>query len=259
MKPDEINRGLPGDDADEQARFIEGVFSVENGAIRVCSLYLPNGNPPDDPVKYPYKLAWMERLRRFAEDRLALEEPLILAGDYNVIPEPFDCHDPRVWEGDALFLPQTRVAFRKLEHLGFTDAARATTDEAGLYSFWDYQAGAWPKNNGIRIDHLMLSAEAADRLQSVNIENMCGHGKNRPTTCRSAVISISGRSADRLASDERNRLDRHHLNWNRRSACSAPSRWPRGDHFRPPVKTPAPAGSGSTYSLSLCICPAPPS
>ena len=112
----------------------------------------------------------MERLRRFAEDRLALEEPLILAGDYNVIPEPFDCHDPRVWEGDALFLPQTRSAFRKLENLGFTDAARATTDEPGLYSFWDYQAGAWPKNNGIRIDHLMLSAEAADRLQSVNIE-----------------------------------------------------------------------------------------
>ncbi|MBB4399519.1 MULTISPECIES: exodeoxyribonuclease III [Rhizobium/Agrobacterium group] len=170
VKPDEVNRGLPGDDADEQARFIEGVFSVDGGAIRVCSLYLPNGNPPDDPVKYPYKLAWMERLRRFAEDRLALEEPLILAGDYNVIPEPFDCHDPRVWEGDALFLPKTRAAFRKLENLGFTDAARATTDEAGLYSFWDYQAGAWPKNNGIRIDHLMLSAEAADRLQSVSIE-----------------------------------------------------------------------------------------
>ncbi len=88
VKPDEVNRGLPGDDADEQARFIEGVFSVEGGAIRVCSLYLPNGNPPDDPVKYPYKLAWMERLRRFAEDRLAMEEPLILAGDYNVIPSP---------------------------------------------------------------------------------------------------------------------------------------------------------------------------
>ena len=122
---------------------------------------------PDVP--YP-DLAWMERLRRFAEDRLAFEEPLILAGDYNVIPEPFDCHDPRVWEGDALFLPKTRAAFRKLENLGFTDAARATTDEAGLYSFWDYQAGAWPKNNGIRIDHLMLSAEAADRLESVSIE-----------------------------------------------------------------------------------------
>ena len=170
MQPDEITRGLPGDDADEQARFIEGVFSVKGGAIRVCCLYLPNGNPPDDPVKYPYKLAWMERLEAFARDRLALEEPLILAGDYNVIPEPQDCHDPRVWAGDALFLPTTRAAFRRLENLGLSDAVRLTTDQSKLYSFWDYQAGAWQKNNGIRIDHLMLSAEAADRLISTDIE-----------------------------------------------------------------------------------------
>ncbi|NTJ42190.1 exodeoxyribonuclease III [Agrobacterium larrymoorei] len=170
IRPDEVNRGLPGDDADEQARFIEGVFSVTGGVIRVCSFYLPNGNPPDDPIKYPYKLAWMERLCRYAQDRLDLEEPLILAGDYNVIPEPFDCHDPRVWEGDALFLPQTRAAFRRLENLGLTDAARTTTDASGLYTFWDYQAGAWQKNNGIRIDHLLLSSEAADKLHSVSIE-----------------------------------------------------------------------------------------
>lgn len=170
LRPDEINRGLPGDDLDEQARFIEGVFSVQGGVLRVCSLYLPNGNPPDDPVKYPYKLAWMERLQRFAEDRLALEEPLILAGDYNVIPQPHDCHDPAVWAGDALFLPATRQAFQRLESLGLTDAVRATCDTAPLYSFWDYQAGAWQKNNGIRIDHLMLSPEAADRLQSAQIE-----------------------------------------------------------------------------------------
>jgi exodeoxyribonuclease III len=101
---------------------------------------------------------------------LALEEPTILAGDYNVIPEPHDCFDPKVWENDALFLPQTRQAFRQLEHLGFTDAVRATTDAVKLYSFWDYQAGAWQKNNGIRIDHLMLSPEAADRLTSAAIE-----------------------------------------------------------------------------------------
>lgn len=170
VKPDEVNRGLPGDDADEQARFIEGVFTVKGGALRVASLYLPNGNPPDDPVKYPYKLAWMDRLARFAEDRLKLEEPLILAGDYNVIPEPFDCHDPKVWGGDALFLPQTRTAFRRIENLGFTDALRATTDAAKVYTFWDYQAGAWQKNNGIRIDHLMLSPEAARHLNSVAVE-----------------------------------------------------------------------------------------
>ncbi len=170
VSPDEVNRGLPGDDSDEQARFIEGVYTVKGGAIRVCCLYLPNGNPPDDPVKYPYKLAWMERLKLFAEDRLQLEEPLILAGDYNVIPEPYDCHDPRVWAGDALFLPRTREAFRRLENIGLIEAVRATTDAAKLYTFWDYQAGAWQKNNGIRIDHLLLSPEAADRLQSTAIE-----------------------------------------------------------------------------------------
>lgn len=170
IRPDEVNRGLPGDDADDQSRFIEGVFSVPTGVVRVVSLYLPNGNPPDDPVKYPYKLAWMERLQAYAVKRLALEEPLILAGDYNVIPEPHDCHDPAVWAGDALFLPQTRAAFRRLENIGLLDAVRATTDATKLYTFWDYQAGAWQKNNGIRIDHLMLSPEAANRLLSTSIE-----------------------------------------------------------------------------------------
>lgn len=169
LRPDEVNRGLPGDDSDEQARFIEGVFTLGPRAIRVCSLYLPNGNPVDTE-KYPYKLRWMERLSAFAENRLALEEPLILAGDYNVIPSAEDCHDPAVWAGDALFLPQTRAAFQRLEALGLTDALRATTAAAKTYTFWDYQAGAWPKNNGIRIDHLMLSPEAADHLVRADVE-----------------------------------------------------------------------------------------
>jgi exodeoxyribonuclease-3 len=170
IRPDEVNRGLPGGDGDEQSRFIEGVFSVEGGAIRVCSIYLPNGNPADDPVKYPYKLAWIERLIAFTQDRLALEEPLILAGDYNVIPEPHDCWDVKVWQNDALYLPQTRQAFRRLENLGLTDAVRASTDAVPHYTFWDYQGGSWPKNFGIRIDHLMLSAEASDRLVSTAVE-----------------------------------------------------------------------------------------
>ena len=175
MKPDEVMRGLPGGDgpdgqADEQSRYIEGVFSVPRGVIRVASIYLPNGNPANDLVKYPYKLAWMERLRAHAENLLLLEEPLILAGDYNVIPEPHDCFDPAVWAGDALFLPETRAAFRRLENLGLIEAVRATTDATKLYSFWDYQAGAWQKNNGIRIDHMLLSAEAADRLKSTAID-----------------------------------------------------------------------------------------
>ncbi len=171
LRPDEINRGLPGDDSDEQARFIEGVFSTAHGALRVCSLYLPNGNPTDDPVKYPYKLRWMERLQAFAENRIALEEPLILAGDYNVIPEPHDCFDTNVWATDALFLPQTREAFRRLENLGLADALRASGDQVPAYTFWDYQAGAWPKNNGIRIDHLLLSPEASDHLRSIQVES----------------------------------------------------------------------------------------
>ena len=169
LRPDEVNRGLPGDDTDEQARFIEGVFTVGPRVLRVCSLYLPNGNPVETE-KYPYKLRWMERLNAFAMNRLALEEPLVLAGDYNVIPEAIDCHDPAVWANDALFLPQTRAAFRSLENLGLTDALRATTAAEKIYTFWDYQAGAWPKNNGIRIDHLLLSPEAADRLTAVTID-----------------------------------------------------------------------------------------
>ena len=170
LRFDEVNRGLPGDENDEQARFIEGVFSTDQGALRVVSLYLPNGNPIDDPVKFPYKLAWMNRLERWASDRLALEEALVLAGDYNVIPEPIDARHPENWLGDALFQPQTRQAFRRLKNLGFTEAVRATTDAPDVYTFWDYQAGAWQKNNGIRIDHLLLSPEAANRFGSASVE-----------------------------------------------------------------------------------------
>ncbi|TAM95596.1 MAG: exodeoxyribonuclease III [Rhizobiaceae bacterium] len=167
---DEVNRGLPGDGSDEQARFIEGVISTESGGVvRAVSLYLPNGNPIDTQ-KFPYKLAWMARLETWAAERLMLEEPLVLAGDYNVIPEPKDAKTPEAWVGDALFQPESRRAFRRLENLGFQDAVRATSDESGVYTFWDYQAGAWQKNNGIRIDHLMLSPEATNRLLTVSIE-----------------------------------------------------------------------------------------
>lgn len=165
---DEVAPGLIGDDADVQARFLEALVSTKAGVVRVVSLYLPNGNPaPGD--KYDYKLRWMDRLIGFARERLKLEEPLVLAGDYNVIPEPRDARDPAAWTGDALFLPPTRTAFRKLQGLGLTEALRATTDAAGLYTFWDYQAGAWQRNNGIRIDHLLLSPQAADRLAGVSI------------------------------------------------------------------------------------------
>jgi exodeoxyribonuclease III len=169
LRFDEVNRGLPGDDSDEQARFIEGVFSTESGALRVVSLYLPNGNPIGTE-KFTYKLAWMKRLHDWTEKRLAFEEPLVLAGDYNVIPDPIDAKFPDNWTGDALFQPESRALFRTLCNLGLTDAVRAVSDAAGVYTFWDYQAGAWQKDNGIRIDHLLLSPEAADRLAAAGID-----------------------------------------------------------------------------------------
>jgi exodeoxyribonuclease III len=167
--PLEVTRGLPGNEDDIQSRYIEGVFALASGVVRVGGLYLPNGNPLGTD-KFPYKLSWMERLIDHARFRLTLEEPYVLAGDYNVIPEPEDCFNPKAWEGDALFQPQSRQALRRLQALGLTDAVRAVTDAPKTYTYWDYQAGAFQKNNGIRIDHLMLSAEAADRLVSVSVE-----------------------------------------------------------------------------------------
>jgi len=166
---DEVTPRLPGDPADDHARFIEAAVSTARGVVRVASIYLPNGNPPDTD-KYTYKIKWMERLSQYAHERLQLEEPLVMAGDYNVIPAAPDVHNPTAWATDALFLPQTREKFRALTHLGLIDAIRAVSDEAGLYTFWDYQAGAWQKNWGIRIDHLLLSPQAADRLVSAGID-----------------------------------------------------------------------------------------
>jgi exodeoxyribonuclease-3 len=166
---EEVTPGLPGDHTDDHARFLEATISTASGVLRVASIYLPNGNPPDTE-KYAYKLRWIDRLRAYAQDRLALEEPLVLAGDYNVIPTAADVHNPAAWVNDALFLPSTRERFRTLINLGLTDALRAVTDEGGLYTFWDYQAGAWQKNWGIRIDHLLLSPQAADRIVTAGID-----------------------------------------------------------------------------------------
>jgi exodeoxyribonuclease III len=162
---EDVRRGLPGDDGDEQARWIEATVS----GVRVCGLYLPNGNPAPGP-KYDYKLAWMDRLHDRAQALIEAEEPAVVLGDYNVIPEDRDCWSPSVWARDALFLPDTRAAFRRLEHLGFTDALRAVDQGPGLYTFWDYQAGAFQKNWGIRIDHVLLTPQAADRLETCGID-----------------------------------------------------------------------------------------
>jgi exodeoxyribonuclease III len=166
---DEVTPRLPGDAEDDHARFLEVVVSTEQGALRIASIYLPNGNPANTE-KYTYKIKWMDRLIRYARERIELEEPLVLAGDFNVIASPVDARNPQAWQGDALFLPQTRQKFQSLCNLGLNDALRATSDSPGLYTFWDYQAGAWQKNNGIRIDHLLMSPQASDRFVAAGID-----------------------------------------------------------------------------------------
>jgi len=166
---EDIQRGLPGDDSDDQARFIEARISGPELTVRIAGIYLPNGNPLGTE-KFDYKLAWMERLNKHARAMLDGEEISVIAGDYNVIPQPEDCRDPQNWMDDALYQPASRDAYYSLLNLGFTDALRATTDAAETYTFWDYQAGAWNKNNGIRIDHLLLSPQAADRLTLCQID-----------------------------------------------------------------------------------------
>ena len=166
---EDVSRGLPGDPEDEQARWIEATISGDERAIRLCGLYLPNGNPAPGP-KYDYKLAWMERLQTRAKDLIASEEIALMAGDYNVIPQAEDVHNPEQWTEDALYLPQTRDAWRRLLALGYTEAFRALNTAPLNYTFWDYQAGAWNKNNGIRIDHFLLTPQAADLLQDCQID-----------------------------------------------------------------------------------------
>lgn len=170
-----ISDTLAGDDADEQARYIE----FETNGLRLINIYLPNGNPvfedndqqaPEFHEKYTYKLGWMERLYMRLKELRAQNIPFIIGGDFNVMPEDRDCHDPKAWTGDALFRQETWNAFRKLEHLGLYDAFRIVNDKAGFYTFWDYQAGAWQQDKGIRIDHFLLSPELSDRLINCTID-----------------------------------------------------------------------------------------
>lgn len=171
----DVRRGLPGDEADEQARWIEA--TVTGGrAVRLCGLYLPNGNPAPGP-KYDYKLAWMARMKDRAAELLKGEMPVVMAGDYNIIPQAEDAAKPDAWREDALFLPESRAAFRRILYLGFTEAIRARDPRPGVYTFWDYQAGAWEKNNGIRIDHLLLSPQAADLLTGAGIDKAARGGE----------------------------------------------------------------------------------
>ncbi|WP_227269394.1 exodeoxyribonuclease III [Roseobacter weihaiensis] len=176
---EDVMRGLPGDDSDDQARYIEATVMGETQAVRLCGLYLPNGNPAPGP-KYDYKLGWMARLHQRAKELLAQEAPFVMAGDYNIIPQAEDAAKPDSWREDALFRLESRTAFRKLLNLGLTEAFRARTPGPGHYSFWDYQAGAWNRNNGIRIDHLLLSPQAADLLTDCQIDKDV-RGRDKPS------------------------------------------------------------------------------
>ena len=166
---EDVTRGLPGDDQDQHSRWIEALVPLGDRMVRVVSLYLPNGNPIGTE-KFAYKLAWMKRMTARAARLLEEETPLVLAGDFNVIPEPVDAKRPEAWVNDALFQPESRAAWRTLVNLGFTDATRACHPGPGVYTFWDYQAGAFQKDDGIRIDHILLSSQAADLLSSSGID-----------------------------------------------------------------------------------------
>lgn len=166
---EDVTRGLPGDDGDEQARWIEASVSGAQGALRLCCLYLPNGNPVPGP-KYDYKLAWMARMEDRVRALLAEEAPAVFLGDYNIIPLPLDAARPEAWAGDALFLPQGRAALRRMVNLGLTDALRVRDGGAGLYTYWDYKGAAWERNDGIRIDHVLLTPQAADLMGDCGID-----------------------------------------------------------------------------------------
>ena len=175
---EDITLRLPGDEADEQARWLEATV-IGLRAVRVVALYAPNGNPAPGP-KYDYKLGWLARARARAADLLATEQPFVLGGDWNVIPQDADAARPDAWREDALALPETRAAYRRLLNLGLTDGFRARHPEPGHYSFWDFQRWAWEKNDGILIDHLLLSPQAADLLTGAGIDKD-QRGRTKPS------------------------------------------------------------------------------
>ncbi len=163
--PVEAVRGLPGDPEDVQSRYIEATV----GGVRLGCLYLPNGNPAPGP-KFDYKLRWFDRLHEYAAGLVTRAEPIVLAGDYNIIPEEMDVYRPESWVADALFRPESRAAYRRLLAQGWTDALRHLHPTERVYTFWEYTRGAWGRNLGLRIDHLLLNPAAARRLASAGVD-----------------------------------------------------------------------------------------
>src|SRR6201995_1593084 len=176
---EDVTPRLPGGENDDHARYLEAVVTGDKGVVRVASIYAPNGNPFPGP-KFDFKLAWLERLRLHAAKLLKQEEPVVLMGDYNIIPEDKDAAKPKNWLKDALFQPESKAALRRIEHLGYTDAFRALHPQGGHYTFWDY-FGSWERNNGIRIDHILLSPHAADRLRACHIDKDVRGASEKPS------------------------------------------------------------------------------
>lgn len=182
---------LPGDDSDEQARYLE----TDINGLRMINIYLPNGNPVTDDSgarheKFAYKLAWMARLYERLAHLRAENIPFLIGGDFNIIPEDRDCYDPKIWADDALFHPESLAQFRALIYLGLTDAFRVFNQDDEQYSFWDYQGGAWPKNHGIRIDHFLLSPSITDRLQNCIIDS-APRALDKPSDHTPIIIEIA--------------------------------------------------------------------
>jgi exodeoxyribonuclease III len=186
-EPVEIRRELPGDRSDTQSRYLEAAV---HGIVVAC-LYLPNGNPQPGP-KFDYKLAWFDRLIAHASGLYALDHPVVLAGDFNVVPTDFDIYDPKSWKKDALLQPETRERYRRLLAQGWVDAIRTLHPDERIYTFWDYFRNHWPRNAGLRIDHLLLNPRIAPRLREAGVDTWVrgetGASDHAPTWIRLAAV-----------------------------------------------------------------------
>jgi exodeoxyribonuclease-3 len=188
-KPVERRRGLPWSPADTQSRYIE----ADVDGIAIGCLYLPNGNPQPGP-KFDYKLAWFGRLARHARALLKSKTPVVLAGDFNVVPTDFDIYDPRSWRRDALLQPESRAAWRRLLAQGWVDSIRHVYPDARIYTFWDYFRNHWPRDAGLRIDHLLLSPDLASRLVDAGVDRWV-RGEQKPSDHAPTWIELASRRA----------------------------------------------------------------
>jgi exodeoxyribonuclease-3 len=187
-EPREIRRGLPGDPEDMHSRYLE----AEVEGVVVGCLYLPNGNPQPGP-KFDYKLAWFERLIEHARKLVDSSSPVVLAGDYNVVPTDFDIYDPKSWRKDALLQPQTRACYERLLAQGWTDALRAQHPRERIYTFWDYFRDHWGRNAGLRIDHLLVNKPLASRIEAADVDRWV-RGQPRASDHAPTWIKFGGKS-----------------------------------------------------------------